>query len=190
MHLLLWIFVGYVVGWLAGMSRNARSTAPRWVHHAIETLLGAAAFGFCSIKGRCEETTRRVGQRQKAVRQATRKHHGFGDLKCQTATEPSHFHPEGHTVAGDAFHQERKIPAGWRVVKNLDSDAPRPEPSRTRIGTLSTSQVKSEPPSLVLTAWHLPQSSKICPRQAETAEVCLEVTGVVSKRFLGIPSSA
>jgi len=40
-------------------------------HHAIETLLGAAAFGFCSIKRRCEETTRRVGQRQKAVRQAT-----------------------------------------------------------------------------------------------------------------------
>jgi len=62
MHLLLWIFVGYVVGWLSGMSRNARDTAPHGWHHAIETLLGAAAFEFRSIKGRCEETTRRFGQ--------------------------------------------------------------------------------------------------------------------------------
>jgi len=44
--------------WLAGMSPERKKVRPLdgW-HHAIETLLGAAAFGFCSIKGRCEETT-------------------------------------------------------------------------------------------------------------------------------------
>jgi len=84
----------------------------------LKTLLGAAAFGFCSIKGRCEETTRRVGQRQKAVRQATRKHHGFGRLKMSDSNgTEAIFIQEAILLPATHSIKSEKFPAGWRVVK-------------------------------------------------------------------------